>query len=250
MNEDRLQGRHYDRIGEAYDAHYDDPSSQAYRDRFIYDPMLEDLPLGGARVLEAMCGSGQVTRYLLSRGAEVTGLDISERQIRLFQERWPGCGARCASILDSGFEDETFDGIVIVGGLHHVHPGLSPAVVEICRILKPGGFFCFAEPHRGSLPDIVRRFWYRHDRLFADNEESVDVGALMREFHETFDMAKVRYSGNLGYLFVLNSMVFRIPLGWKRYYAPAILVLEGVLSRIQTKATSCMALAQWVKKGR
>ena len=249
MNKDRLQQEHYDEIQTDYEAHYDDLCSQAYRNRFIYEPMLDGLDLAGATVLEAMCGSGQVTQYLLSRGARVTGLDISKQQILSFRDRWPGCDATCASIYASGLETASFDCAVVVGGLHHTQPNVSDAILEIHRILKPGGSLCFAEPHRGSLPDLVRRFWYKHDRLFLENEESVDVEAVMGEFASRFDFRSTRYAGNLAYLFVLNSMVFRIPVRLKRFYTPALLALEAALRPIQGKPTACMVLARWVKRG-
>lgn len=248
MNQDRIQRGHYEQIGDAYSAHYDDPSSLAYRERFIYGPLFGGMRLGGLRVLEAMCGAGSLTGFLLGRGARVTGLDLSERQMRAFSERWPDCEALCGSIFETGIPPESFDCVAVVGGLHHVQPHIGKAVREIHRLLRPGGTLCFAEPHRGSLPDLVRRFWYRHDPLFMENEESVDAEALMREFGALFEFAETRYAGNLAYLFVLNSMVFRIPLPLKRFYTPSLMAMEAALRPLQGKATACMVLARWVKK--
>src|SRR5260370_25589548 len=107
----------------------------------------EDLEMLGG---EAMRGNGRMLSHHLSRGDIVTGLDISVAEIDSFKQRWPNCEAICGSIFDSGFASASFDCIAIVGGLHHLHPRLSEAVGEIHRILKPGGFFCFAEPYQGS----------------------------------------------------------------------------------------------------
>src|SRR5829696_6075745 len=74
---ERMQKEHFDRVAELYEAHYSDPCSLQYRRRFIYQPMFEGLNLAGKKVLDAMCGSGQTSEYLLSRGALMTGLDIS-----------------------------------------------------------------------------------------------------------------------------------------------------------------------------
>ena len=52
--------------------------------------MLEGLNLAGMNVLDAMCGSGQTTEYLLARGATVTGLDISNQVVEIFRARWSG----------------------------------------------------------------------------------------------------------------------------------------------------------------
>ena len=74
---EELQRHHYDAIASEYERHYGDPWSQGYRWRFMNEPMLEGLGLSGVEVVDALCGSGETTGYLLQRGARVTGVDIS-----------------------------------------------------------------------------------------------------------------------------------------------------------------------------
>src|SRR5215510_12204341 len=142
---EQLQQRHYDKISDDYDTHYSDRYSLEYRRRFICGPMFEGLSLSGMNVLDAMCGSGQTTEYLLSKRARVTGLDISSEVLRSFGSRWPDCRAVQRSLLDSGLPDRSFDCIAIVGGLHHIHPDVNTAITEIHRLLRPGGYLCFME---------------------------------------------------------------------------------------------------------
>jgi len=245
---ERLQQQHYDEIAADYETHYSDEWSLEYRRRFIYDPMFEGIDLSGKEVLDAMCGSGQTTSYLLTRGANVSGLDISNEVIEQFQERWREAKAVKRSLLDSGFPDNSFDVVSVVGGLHHIHPEMKAAVREIHRVLKPGGYFCFMEPHSGSLPDLVRRFWYKHDHFFSDNELAIDTVSLEREFSSQFNFKKMNYLGNLAFLLVLNSLIFRIPLRAKRLYSPLLLRLEALINKLQGKITSCYVVAQWQKK--
>src|SRR5262249_265950 len=146
-----LQAEHYDKIADEYESHYGDAYSLRYRDRFINAPLLDNLDLAGRDILEGLCGSGTVTGDLLKRGARVTGLDISARMMEAFRARWPECRGILGSMFDTKLPDDSFDGIVIVGGLHHLHPDIDRAMDEIYRILKPGGSFCFIEPHSGSL---------------------------------------------------------------------------------------------------
>jgi SAM-dependent methyltransferase len=248
MDSEQLQSEHYDRIAHLYETHYGDECSQNYRVKFFFEPMFEGIDLRGKRVLDAMCGSGESVSYLLSQGAEVTGLDISRREIDSFERRWPDCTAVCASMFDSGLESDSFDCVAVVGGLHHLHPKLNEAIHEIARILKPGGHFCFVEPHSGSIPDVIRQRWYKHDSLFADNEAAVDMRELKKEFAGKFDFIRESYSGNVAYLLVLNSLVFRIPLRWKPFYSPAAISLEALLNKLQGKLLSCFVVAQWQKK--
>jgi SAM-dependent methyltransferase len=243
-----LQQNHYDRIADEYEAHYGDAYSLEYRERFIYGPMFEGINLFGMNVLDAMCGSGHTTEYLLTRNARVTGLDISKKVIDSFNARWSNCRSVRRSLLDSGLPSDSFDCVVIVGGLHHIQPNVSQAIKEIYRVLRPGGYFCFMEPHSGSLPDLVRRFWYKHDHFFSDNEQAIDTVSLEREFSSQFDFNKVNYLGNLAFLLVLNSLIFRIPVGAKRLYSPLLLRLEALINKLQGKTMSCYVVARWQKK--
>jgi SAM-dependent methyltransferase len=146
----------FNRIAIEYETHFGDPCSQRYRDKFFHQPMFEGMNLSGLKVIEAMCGSGHTTQYLISQGAQVIGLDISDENIKSFNKRWPQSQAICASILDSGLNSDSYDAVVIVGGFHHLHPKVNAAIDEIHRILRPDGFLCFVEPHKGSFPDLIR----------------------------------------------------------------------------------------------
>lgn len=245
---ERLQRDHYDEIAAEYEAHYSDACSLDYRRQFIYRPMFQGLSLPGMKVLDAMCGSGQTTEYLLESNADVTGLDISDVVVDSFRTRWSGCEAVCRSLLDSGVPDASFDCVVIVGGLHHIHPHVNGAIKEIYRVLKPGGYFCFMEPHSGSFPDVIRKFWYKHDRFFSQNEAAIDIGSLEKEFAADFAFKRVEYLGNLAFLLVLNSLIFRIPERLKPLYSPFLLRLESLISKFQNKRTSCFVVGQWQKR--
>src|SRR5262249_53337800 len=155
--------------------------------------------------------------------------------------------AVCASILDTGLESNSFDTVVIVGGLHHLHPNVNAAISEIHRILKPGGYLCFCEPHKSSFPDLIRQRWYPYDSLFADNEEAINLRAMKREFSSCFSFIREKYLGNFAYLLVLNSMIFRIPLRLKHFYTTPLLFFESLISPIQGRFLSCFVVCQWRK---
>jgi SAM-dependent methyltransferase len=245
---ERKQQEHYDTIAADYEAHYSDEWSLEYRRRFIYEPMFAGLDLSGKKVLDAMCGSGQTTSYLLTRGANVTGLDISNEVIDTFLARWTDATAVKRSLLDSGFPDNAFDCVAVVGGMHHIHPHFKSAVKEIHRVLRPGGFFCFMEPHTGSLPDVIRRVWYRFDKYFADNEAAINVSRMQKDFGDEFELKQAQYMGNVAFLLVLNSLIFRIPPSGKKLISPPLMTIEPLVNKLQTKLTSCFVVAQWQKR--
>ena len=128
-----------------------------------------------------------------------------------------------------------------------MQPNVSAAVTEIHRVLKPGGHFCFMEPHTGSFPDLIRRVWYKHDRFFSENEAAIDIETLKGEFASQFRFTKVKYLGNLAFLFVLNSLIFRIPVKAKAFYSKPLISMESQINKLQGKLTSCFVVAQWQK---
>jgi SAM-dependent methyltransferase len=243
-----LQGAHYDRLIGLYEEHATDPSTQRYRRRFIDEPLLRGIELDGRKVLEAMCGSGHSTGLLLERGARVTGLDVSEQAIELFRAKWPQCDAVVESILAPTLPAGSFDVVVVVGGLHHVHPHVEDAVAQIGRLLRRDGFFCFSEPHAGSLVDLARRAWYARDAMFEANEAAIDVDALRRAGSRWFDVVDERYFGNVAHTLVLNSMVVRAPSWLKRVYAGPAMALEAALSPFLGRRLSCSVSCQWRKR--
>jgi SAM-dependent methyltransferase len=245
---ENLQSAHYDEIASEYDRHYLDETSERYRARFINGPMTEGIDLKGRAVLEPMCGAGSTAKYLLSKGALLTGLDISPALMKTFKDKYPMATAVTGSILESGLPDESFDAVFVVGGLHHVQPHLDAAIDEIYRILRPGGYFGFAEPHAHSFPDTVRRLWYKVDHLFERNEEAIDVDDLKAKNAGRFEFITTKYAGNVAYMLVYNSMVFRLPVSWKRVYAPPLLAAEAAINRVLTRSISCFVVCQWRKK--
>ena len=56
------QKAHCERIHEEYERHYFDPTSMAFRERFIYDIMYRNLNLDGKTVADPACGSRFIPR--------------------------------------------------------------------------------------------------------------------------------------------------------------------------------------------
>lgn len=116
----------------------------------------------GLRVLEIGCGRGVGTEIIFERfGArEVHAFDIDPDMVaraRRRLSRYPADRLRLsvgdAAALDA--EDESFDAVFDFGIIHHV-PGWRRAVLEVARVLRPGGRFFFEEVTRQALS---RRFY-------------------------------------------------------------------------------------------
>ena len=78
----------WERLAEPYAARVDTKAHNAFYDR---PAVISLLPLvSGKRVLDAGCGPGVYTEWLLEQGAEVVSLDSSAKMLELAQKRLPG----------------------------------------------------------------------------------------------------------------------------------------------------------------
>ncbi len=114
--------------------------------RRLYDAAGEISTLPpGARVLDVPCGGGVALRGLTpGQGIEYVAGDISttmlERTMEAARERGVADQVvpRVADVEDLPFEDGSFDLVVSFTGLH-CFPDPARAVVEMVRVLSPGG---------------------------------------------------------------------------------------------------------------
>ncbi|WP_182481283.1 class I SAM-dependent methyltransferase [Nocardioides immobilis] len=99
----------------------------------------------GARVLDIPCGGGVALRGLKpAQGVEYVAADIAQtmldRTMRAAERRGVAdqVEPRIADVGDLPFDDASFDLVVSFTGLH-CFPDPARAVIEMVRVLKPGG---------------------------------------------------------------------------------------------------------------
>lgn len=177
--------RGYDALSVRYD--------QAYGAETKYGPWISELrrrvPVGGS-VLDIGCGSGvPVARELVGAGCDVTGVDISEVQIRRARELVPGATFLCADIGGVDFAAGGFDAVVAFYALIHMPIDEQPVLLErIAGWLRPGGWFVGTMGHRawtGVDEDWLGggvAMWWSHDDAATNRGWLVQAGlAVERE---------------------------------------------------------------------
>lgn len=91
----------------------------------------------GKKILDVACGTGVLFPDYISRGARVTGVDISTEMVRIAKEKYPSLKVTCADAESFCF-DESFDAIMIYNAFpHFVNP--KALFENLIKHLESGG---------------------------------------------------------------------------------------------------------------
>jgi SAM-dependent methyltransferase len=134
-----------DIVRRGYDAvsvRYDQASGGGAKYRPWLDQLRDRLPSGGA-VLDLGCGSGlPVARDLAAAGYHVTGVDLSDVQVRRARDLVPGATFVRADASTVQFDAASFDAVLSFYALIHLPLEDQPPLLErIASWLRPGGLF-------------------------------------------------------------------------------------------------------------
>ncbi len=104
---------------------------------------LDQFDWKGKKVLEIGLGQGADSAQLIKRGAQWSGLDLTQAAVDRVRLRAEVEGlaiddVKVGSALDNPYPDASFDIVFSHGVLHHI-PEIGRAQAEIARVLKPGG---------------------------------------------------------------------------------------------------------------
>lgn len=137
----------YDQLADSY---AEDVKTNAYNAEIEFPGTSSLVPdVDGKRVLDAGCGTGHYTEWLVEQGAEVLGIDVSEEMLAHAREavgdRAEFRRADLGEPLDFLAAD-SFDGIVSALALGYVRDW-DRVFAEFHRVLRPGGFLVFSTGH-------------------------------------------------------------------------------------------------------
>lgn len=151
--------------------------------------------LAGARVLEVGCGAAQCSRWLAGQGALPVGLDLSGGMLRHAADLAARTGIH-VPLVQAGaeslpFRDESFDLACSAFGAVPFVADPAAVMVEVARVLRPGGRWVFAvmHPMRWMFPDDPGELGLTVTMSYFDRTPYVEVDEQDRptyvEHHRT-----------------------------------------------------------------
>jgi SAM-dependent methyltransferase len=165
-------------------------------------------PLAAKQVLDLGCGEGYCSRLLSQRGAQVLGIDVSERMIELARqaERAQPLGLRyeVGDAVTADLGAASVDLVLAVFLFNYLGiEAMRQTMRNVHRMLRPGGHFIFAVPHpafafmRAAAPpfyfDVGRAGYFSaRDRSFGGriwkrDGSALDVQLVHKSLQDYFD---------------------------------------------------------------
>jgi len=134
----------YDRVAAEYVQRIFDELKHKPLDRQLLDRFAARVR-GIGSACDLGCGPGQVARYLHERNVQVSGIDLSPVMVGWAQKLNPGIEFRQGDMLSLDIEDGTWDGVAAFYSIiHFPRPKVVEALIEIKRVLRPGGLLLLA----------------------------------------------------------------------------------------------------------
>lgn len=139
-----LAARWWDPAGPMRPLHDINPVRLAWIDKLA--------PLSGKRVIDVGCGGGVLTEAMAGRGAEVTGIDLAGKPLRVAELHALESGAKVTYIETStealaARSPASFDVVTCMEMLEHV-PQPEQTVAACAALARPGGALFFSTINR------------------------------------------------------------------------------------------------------
>ncbi len=119
---------------------------------------------GCKRILDAACGNGRYSRFLLKRAdadALITAFDYSRGMLKRARERLRGgrVSHLAADLTRLPYADDSFDAIICGWVLEHL-PDPRPGLKELARVLRPSGKVLLLTTEDTLNGAVCSRMWH------------------------------------------------------------------------------------------
>lgn len=165
-------------IRHAYNA-----AADAYRQRYdSIPPRVEDVDAAFARVstsnpvvVEIGCAYGREARYILTKTSQYTGIDISEKYIKMAKAEIPTADFVCTDVADYEFPSGIDVVFAFASLLHASQEEVEEVLKRVAMALNSGGIIFLSLKRRAQYETAIetddavsRRFYYYSRQTILD----------------------------------------------------------------------------------
>lgn len=153
--QERLSGQ-FDLRGTGHPGLSAEYNELCYRLRgYVLDATLarHEVPVAGRRVLDGGCGTGYFVEHFLARGADVTGVDLTDVSAQQLARRFPDARFEVGD-LSEWRPTGTYDLVSCFDVLYHIVDDArwDRALTNLADAVAPGGWFVFTEMFLAGRP--------------------------------------------------------------------------------------------------
>lgn len=162
-NEIYYHPRHRQKMGWASDLGSSNPNLFLLYQRrmdFVEKYVPEELKYPLGKLLDIGCSTGAFLWEASLRYWDVYGIEISDKAAEVAREKY-GLAVTTGTLLESNFDDETFDVVTAWDVIEHV-ANPAPFLTILRKILKQGGLFLLNTPNVNSADAIYASEQWRH----------------------------------------------------------------------------------------
>jgi SAM-dependent methyltransferase len=177
----------YEKLAEHYAARIDTKAENAHCER---PGILALMPaVRGKRILDAGCGPGTYTQWLVEQGAVAVGVDVSPKMVELARRK---VGKRAEiRLVDlrqplDFFEDRSLDGIMSSLVVHYIEDW-DTLFGEFYRILKSPGFMVLSAGHPYTDFNIAGGEDYFSTELVIDTWRGFGIPVEMPSYRRSLE---------------------------------------------------------------
>lgn len=184
----------------------------------------------GRDVLEVGCGTGLVLERLAGFAKRAEGIDLSPGMLEHARSR--GLAVQQGNATELPFEDESFDVVCSFKVLAHV-PDLQAALLEMARVLRPGGHAVFDLYNSRSLRALIKRVASRRKTSSAYEERSISTRFDRPQTVLDQCPPSLEPVGKYGIrVFTPHPAVFRVPLVKRAFEAAEWRAMDSPLADV------------------
>lgn len=163
MNPNKIAISTYNKIASKYSGlYFNDLSDLPQIDRFL----AELKP--SSKILDIGCGPGEFTKYLLEKGFDVEGIDLSPEMVKIAKEKVPNGKFFQMDMRTLNYPVNFFDALLVAYSLIHIPSvDIYKTLEGFKKVLKPNGLV-FIITQKGQPDQIVDEPLRKSEKMFIN----------------------------------------------------------------------------------